>query len=452
MSLSTPASYVASAAPQLGVPSVLQTDPLLSFKGSRSVIKYVPANTGSSIGPSSSVLFQIPQSLFGFIKPGSMYLRCQIDVTQTGAAGKYWSFAGQQSDADATITDEVSGYGGASAIINRITIQFPGGVQMSYPYYADFRAAIFPHTVNVSYMKSDLRQLEFAGVVREVSTASTISRTCNVCIPLDIPAFNSAQAMPLLLLSSGISMEIVTETVANAFWSSADPNHVTNYSVSNMALVYEELVVSPEFKTALLDASAARPFSIGVADRTWMGGFSGQGSSRTNIGVGLSSLKSIVGTFKDSGMIVSSPKRYTSNGLTLWNLYINGQQVTPSNLDSDSFVYAEFQRAIQTLGDFMRSGSLAAITNPTPIDGATTRTYYNSANFAFGVNVAVYNDAAFALSGIPCDQLSLELQVGTQSGSKWGPVETNEPSMVLLWGFHDTVLTVLPDGTMSIRK
>lgn len=480
MSYQTPTSYAPVAYPtmdpklELAIPSALESDPGLHFRGARSSIKYIPASTGSTIGPAASTMFMIPQTAYGFIKPNSMYLRAKIVVTQEAGAASAWAFAPANKtigNSIATFTGNAQpatyyaasqapvGYAGASSVIQRLTVTFPGGVQCSYPQYNTWRNTILPHALSREFFLTDLREMEHAGVPRINSAASAISRTAWVCIPLDLPCFNAAQAFPLCLLSGGIQIELQTESVIRAFvtvkTAPASP-FVTDYAVSDLALVYDELVVSPEFKTALVDKSKISPFSLAVNDRLYMGAISGGASSRTNFGVGLSSLKSVVGTvirnFDESAS--DEIKAPTANGLNYWNLYLNGQQVTPSNLDNDAQVFAELQRALHILNDSNITSSLDLILNT---QATTTRNNFCAGQFAFGASVAAYNDHSFALSGVAADQVQVELVFGNATADKWQPgnhgdVTTVSAANVFLWALHDTILTVNLDGTIAIRK
>ena len=67
----------------LGVPSMIMGDDLKSFSGAKNSIRSVPTMSGSSVGPSSSILFNIPTGGYSYIKPNSMYLRLKCVVTQT---------------------------------------------------------------------------------------------------------------------------------------------------------------------------------------------------------------------------------------------------------------------------------------------------------------------------------------------------------------------------------
>ena len=500
MSYSVPASYVAAASPQVAVPSMLNSDPLLQFKGSRSVLKYIPSSSGTYLGPAASAIFQIPMSAYGFIKPNSMYLRCKYEVTGTSDPAATWMFAGQNGVAGSanmplaslvgktlnagqvtaggqgtglvtigsitpagalpvttvagvrldTPTDVVSGSGSASSVIQRLTVQLPGGVSMSYPQYNHFRNAILPHALSYDFITNDLRQLEHATWLRSKNTLANygVDGQGYVAIPLNIPVFNSPQAFPLCSIAGGITIELVTETAALALFSSnADAG--MSYRLSEMALVYEELVVSPEFKEAIKEQILQRPYTIGVSDVTYLGVVPSQ-PSRTNIGVGLTSLKGVVGAHQLQVTGVDIPKKYVLNSIDQFNVYINGSQVTPSNLDSDAMQFAEFTRALQVYTDAKIPSYLPPIAS---VNGSTVRNAYGAGQYAFGITTAAYDDAAFALAGVPADQIQIELQNNQDNAAKQQDLTANvATALCYLWALHDSVVRVMPDGTCSVQK
>lgn len=489
MSYSVPTSYVAASAPTVGVPSMLSSDPLLQFKGARSQIKYIPSSSGTFLGPAASAIFQIPMSMYGFIKPNSMYLRLKYQVTGTNSSTNSWMFAGQNGvAAAASVTsaslatavtvatgaaspfpvsstnaiavstagvagdapvDVVSGSGGASSLIQRLTVQLPGGVSMSYPQYNHFRNAIMPHALSSDFITNDLRELEHATLVRTKTAVATTDGVGYVSIPLNIPVFNAPQAFPLCLLQGSITLELVTETVPLALFSTNADNGMT-YALSEMALVYDELIVSPDFKVALENQVKQRPYTIGVSDVTYLG-IVPSAASRTNIGVGLSSLKGVVGAHQAQITAVENPKKYILNSIDQFNVYINGAQITPSNLDNDSMQYAEFTRALQVYTDAKIPSYIPPIQCPT---GTTLRNAYGAGQYAFGISTHAYDDAAFALSGIPADQIQVELLNNAVNAAKQQDTQAQPTAGALcyLWALHDSVVSFLPDGTCSIRK
>lgn len=443
----TPADYYGSQ-PKLGIPASLVSDDLLAFKGARARIRQIPASSGSNVGPSSSILFQIPQESSSFMVPNSCYLRGKCVVTQTGAANVLWTWAGRHGQNLAAGSN--AGNGGASSLFRQFTVTLPGGSSMSYNAANHWRNAILPHALSQSYLTQDMRQMEHAGVVRvNGDGAGEESRTCYFAVPVDIPIFNSAQAVPLLLMSGGITLEIVTATAIEAFSAATQP--VTNFSLSELSLCYECLEVPPEYKQALMAASIERPFSLSVRDRVYLGSIGLSGSTRVNIGLGLSSLRAIVGTFTVNSDWAASTdsKVYKNNGMTEFHIYVNGQEMTLPIISNDAVCYAELQRALGNFNDALITSSLRQETNAA--DGAV-RNNFCSSQFAFATSTEALADAEFSLCGVPADQIALEVVCGTVSASAWQNTTAPAAAQLHLWGLYDSVVSVDGAGVCMVRK
>jgi hypothetical protein len=197
-----------------------------------------------------------------------MILRGKVVVTQASVAAAVWSFAGQSTTTAAAVTDTMGGAGGAASMFSRFTLTLPGGAQASYSQANHYRNAVIPHALSAEYF-NDLRQLESAGMVRINNTAAgagtDLCKTVWFTVNVDIPCLNSQQALPMLLMSGGLSLEIVTASVNEAFYSVT--NAVTSYLLSDLSLVYEVVQVTPEFKSALVAAKAQSPYLIHCNDR-----------------------------------------------------------------------------------------------------------------------------------------------------------------------------------------
>lgn len=452
MSYDTPYSY-SQLAPKLGIPSTLVSDDLLAFKGSRGVIRQIPASTGSSVGPSSTCLFQIPQESLAFIKPSSMYIQLKCVVAQAGVLNTSWAFAGQNGTTAlpaAAGANPSVGCGGASSLFSRMTITFPGGASMSYAAQNHWRNSILPHALSDEFIQVDLRQLEHAGVARvNVAANTAASKTAYCCIPVDLPIFNAQQAFPLLLCSGGVTLECVTASVIEAFATATTA--ITDFSLSEMSLVFETIQVSPEYKQALMQSSIERPFSLAVRDRVYLGGMGVSGSNRVNLGVGLSSLKGVVGTFAVATDWDASTdlKCYKNNGLTSWNLYVNGMQVSPNSITNDAACYAELQRALSNLNDSNITSSMIVVNGA---ESSAVRNNYTTGQFAFGCSTEAFSDSAFSLCGIPADTLSVETICGTITAEAWQNTTAAAAATMHLWALYDSVLSVQADGSCLIRK
>lgn len=446
----TPAEYWGGA-PTLGVPSQLTSSVTTQLKGARSTVRSVAAATGTSVGPSSTCLFQIPQSLNDFIVPGSVYIRGKVVVTQTAAdTPSLWAFAGNNGSALAVATNH--GVGGAASLVSRYTITLPGGTQMAYANQDHWtNAVVKPFALSRDFVETDLAQSELAGVTRLNTAAgvSALSRTAYFTIPVDVPLFQSEQAVPLLLMSGGISLEIITNTVNQAF--SAAAQAVSDYQLSNLSLIYETVTVSPEFKQALVAASASSPFSLAINDRISLGAYAATSAARLNVGVGLSSLKSLIGCVQPTGLASTALKTYINGGLYNFVFYINGETRSIPNIDNDSVCFAELQRSIGGMYDANMTSCLNRASN---IVASGLRNNYCSSQFAFGASFSTLDDGHMQLRGTACDQASIQWDyLQAPDTSAWQDAAGGVANATCyLFAAFDSVISVQPDGTCVLRK
>jgi hypothetical protein len=432
--------------PSLSVPSQLLGEDLKSFgRGARSVIRTVPSSSGS-VGASSSMLFNLPQDSLGFIKPNSMSLSFKCTVTMTGATNACWAFAGSNK---AVVYDDVNhGGGGASSLISRVNISI-GGQTLSYAQYQHYRNAILPHVLSKEYFENDLRQLEYAGVVKNCSSNVEDNKVVFVTLPLWLPLFNSKSAFPQLLVNSPITIEIVTTSVVEAFTSVVAS--IANFTIDNASLTYESIVVPYSYKEALLASKSGKSYNMHINDWMAVGGQNMSASSRYNIGAGLSSLKSILFTAQlvaDQG--ITGVKKYCSNGLLSCAFYVNNQQVSPPSLTDDSQIYDEMQRALGVTYDSNATSNMLSVINPV---GKGLRNSYTTHNFLAGCSTQIFNDWGFQNTGIPADQVSLEVVCGTPTDTQFQEATAVGNASLYVFLLHDSTLSIdVSTGQCMLRK
>jgi len=494
MSYQVPQDY--PSLPSMAIPHALVGDDIKQFKGARNVTKYLPSASGSVVGPNSSLLFTIPAEPYGYIKPNSMYLRGKIVITGTqGFRGSVLTAAGDaNSVGDITTSSFVSfagntfaagsgvntptyqsghGTGGASSVFNRFTITLPGGCAMSYNQQQHYRNAVTPHTLDSAYF-NDLRIMESAGCAWEVpptarvanfaaipAANTTFSKEVNFCTPADIPLFQADAAFPMLLCSQGITMEVVTSSVSDALYhnqaqvtggatSGARVGTLSTYALSDLALVYEVIQVTPEFKNALVASKAGSPYVIHVDDRMVIGPIGVTATARVNVGVGLSSLKSVLFTEQLLGdQSVQARKYYPSNGTTSYNVYRDGQQISIPNLTSEDICFMEMQRAIGRINDSQTTSMIQILGTSLANGGRTT---YTDSGFLMGTSFQCIDDWSFSARGAGCDQLAVELIKGVQDAPKWSGGAGVAPSNLYIFCMYDSIVVILSDGTCQVRK
>lgn len=433
----------------LSIPFSMLGDDLKSFKGARSVVRSVPASSGNA-GPNSTILFNIPTGGYSFLKSNSIYLRGTVVVTQTGAAASAgppavpdvkWAFAGQTNDSEA-------GYGGASSMINRVSVGM-GGTTMTWGQYNAFRNAVLTHVTSAEFFDTDLRQAEYSGVLKVNADNAASSKTVHFAIPLWCPLFCSSQNLPLLLLNSPISLEILTESVNKAFYAIRNP--VTDYVLSNLSLVYQTIEVSREFKDAMLASKAGGFYSMHLNNYLSVGPNASTSSMVMQIGAGFSSLKSILFTESLTNPASTAAKVYSSNGLINYTIHQDNFPVSVANVTDDSVAFVELNRALSKINDSNVTSSIRSIVNS---NSSGIRSTYSRYNFLAGASCAVLDDYSFSSQGTPCSSVTLEIEHGTPDAVRWQDatawLDTYSVHTFLL---HDSILSVnVSDGTVQVRN
>lgn len=449
--LSYPYNYPATAGADLAIPSTLMAPSLKKFSGGRTVIKSVPSASGS-VGPSSTMLFNLPTGPgTGYIKSGSMYLRCKIQVTIAGAPNVKWAFAGQGS----TSSQSTSAQGGASSIIDRMIVSI-GGVQASViNSYNTWRNAVVPHATTYSYFY-DLQQMEYAGALKTVTDDVDSNKIVYVAIPILAPVFNADSSIPTFLLNGGpISVEIATAPTNSAFYAETATAGVSGYTVSEASLVYESIEVSEEFKNAMRQKVASEGgYNVHIEDIYNLSIATSQVVDY-NIGLSLSSLKGVCWTEQltdNNSATLAKRKYYTPNALSDAKVYVDNQLVNNVVIDNDAIAYIEMNRALGRITDSNLGSYITATT--TVATQTNKRSSYCDANFLGGVSTSVVSDWGFTSSGVPCNQLTLHLEhAATSDVGKWGIAITNSSAAVVyVFVMYDSILNIDPLGVVSIRK
>lgn len=448
MSYQVPNDY--PSLPSVSIPSSLLGDDLKSFRGGKSTVRMLPASSGSATAPNSSILFNIPAEPLGYIKSNSMVMHGKVVVTQAAAAATAWQFAGQSSSTPMTVASITGGTGGAGSLFTRFTLTLPGGAQASYSQANHYRNAVIPHALSAEYF-NDLRQMESAGLVKLNTAADAKNLTSFFTINIDIPCLNSQQALPMLLMSGGLTLEIVTASINEAFYTLLAG--ITDYSLSELSLVYEVVNVTPEFKSALVAAKAQSPYLIHCNDRLCIGPTAYTGTTRLNIGLGLSSMKGVLFTSLATDALsanLAKPKNYTNNGLFSYSMYNNGQLFSIPTIQSDDLCFTEMQRCLGRINDSNITSALVAEVNTSL---TSRRNNYNLGAFLAGSSCETIDDWSFSSQGVPCDQFAIEVNNdGTQDANKWQAVQAPAACNLYLFIFYDSILVVNPDGTCQIRK
>ena len=452
--------YPSQASNNPEIPHAYMGDALRHFPGASSSLRYIPTSSGSNITQSSSALFILPQELRSFVRPGSVYLKGAITVTGTlggGVVRPAWGFAGQNATTAGNLvvaTNVNFGNGSANSLFNRWTVSF-GGLSMSYSNTNQFSSCVVPHASSRDYLESDCRQSELRGWMKQNNAEDlAINKTATFCVPVPLPCFNSESAFPMLLLNGGIQIEVQTETL-NAAIFAYDAATVTGYGLSGLTLCYELTTVSEDFKRALIAAKASSGgYLLHQNDVTSIGpqSVAAGASTRLSLGVSLSSLRGGVFSMQPIANVtsVANAKIWNTNAMSTYTVSVNGQIVTLSNINDDTTMFMELQRALGRIGDITVNSSLVTLANTT---STNLRTNYTTSQFAAGFSTANYDGWEATSCGIPCDNIALDLTlVATSNASLFQAAITSVDSSLYLWLFHDSVLVFGPDGMVTLRK
>lgn len=435
--------------PELSIPSSFMSADQRRFSGATTSIKSIPSSSGSC-GPSSTILFNIAANKSsGYIRSGSVYLRCKIAVTQASLGGNSYRFAG----GSATAADEtIIGFGSASALLDRVVVSASGTQISIINNYNHFRNLMCVHSTSPDFLTKDLMQMEFNGQNKLNTASPSTDSPLYVTIPLLAPVFNSSESLPLFMLSGPISVEITTATINNAFTTLVA--NVTDYVISEAQLVYESINVSDEFKNAMVTKLSG---SGGVYNMHLDDVYSlTVGSVQTmdyNVGLSLSSLKAVLFSEILNASLngqINLEKNYISNGLTDVKVYLDNQLVNNVLIDNDAVAFTEMNRALSRIYDHNISSSITQLAN---VSGGNIRSNYNSQTFLGGVSTSVISDYGFTSSGTACSQLTLHLEHNAVDVNRWqNSGAFNAAAQTLVFCLYDSIVSIDVMGGVSVRR
>jgi hypothetical protein len=436
-------------------------DGLMSSKKQRimpvSVRNVSVASTSGTQTSGGQVLFQL-SSPNGFIKPGSMYLKARISLlgpVANGAAASFVAFGNAVRS--------------ASSVIDRMTVTCSSVLESVQNYGSAFVPTLLLHAGSQAYLQGDDAIQEggkrFTALLNTAPATSvannrwvdiaanenlaavTAANTfVDVAIPIFSNLFQADQAYPLCLQNSPTLIQLDLAQHGKAF-SIGPTACYTDYNVSNAQLVYDLIIPSAEYTSALKAEMAAgmlysMPFVSALGTQ-----FAKNSQSITySYGVGLSSLLGVTYSCQVAPTTLSSEKYLISDNTvgTITNnnfrLMVDGVQQNSVILDTVAVRYSELQKTFGLLGDTGRTtattGALAANTAATtlvsPVD-------YETFSFVGGLNTMKISDGALAFSGTAANQLQIMLDTGN-----------NTASLVTLNAWHQRIMVIDQGGNCSI--
>jgi hypothetical protein len=421
----------------------------------------LPSQSGTQ-GAGGQILFQLNSSS-GFIKPGSVYMRCRISLVangvQNGAAASGVAFGNVCRN--------------ASSIIDRFTVSSGAVLESINNYGSSYVPTLLLHASNQAYINGDDGLLECgkrssagaqtyaAGppIVNSVNLNSWVDLIANetaancalantyidVAIPLYSNLFQNEKAFPLALLSQNTLLQLDLATFGKAMYNG--PTQVySDFTVSNAFLVYDLITPSAEYlqmmKAELQQGMLYQmPFVSSLGTQIAKNG----GTTTYNWGVGLSSLMGITYSCQVAPSTVSDLKYFISDntlGVVANNnfrLFLDGQQQNSVIQDTSAVRFAEQQKVWGLLGSVERTSASGGVVSPNAATTyVTAPSQYETYFFVGGQNCVKINES-MAMTGSQVNNVSFILETGNNTGT-----------IVLANAWHQRILVVDGNGGASI--
>ena len=422
-----------------------------------SVLKSVRTQS-ANLSAGAMALWQINTgSGTGYIKPSSLYLRGKLTLTMpVGTLG--WRFSGPKQGiavADARGEGGNKGIFSASALISRMTVS-NGSQQLSQlTNYNAWHDLLLAHGASSDYVVNDATVYEFTGVTRLVTAAGALANevTINFAIPIISPVFNSQQAIPLFLLNSPLSVEILFNSIADSFVSVAGT--VTSYVIDNAEIVYEEIQVSPELKASIMSKLQGGAVWKQYLDSVYSIQTSPTSGLSYNVGVGLSSCKAVLGVDRQTVTAGTfGTGDFMLNGFSNVRVLYDGKLINNFDLNNDVSVYAELNRTIHSMFDSNVTSCLNK--DPDTGMGSIPWTDFCISKFAWGISSQAVNDMTIGFSGQPVQMINIQHFNTTVANDANFPYVNDTHNTVnrnrIYFVLYDELLTIDANGICSLLR
>lgn len=398
MASSAPASYALGVAtsdiPASWMPS---SEPRVASGGSQRIVAVSSQNGTVTSGQPLS--FQLPSNLgSGFLKSGSAYIRMTVSVTQANAYS--WCFRQ---------------YGAAESLFQRMTALLSGSIAEQIQNYNKLCASLKLHATNINYVASDDQLMQ-----NTMPTAFNAAQTLTVCVPINLGLFNAKCHLPLFLLSA-CQLQVDLDSAVQSF-TSGSADQITEFSVSQAQLIFEQLVPDSVYEQGVKQMLASRVYQIPI--NTWYNTkLSNAAQVTQNIGLNSSSVKAVLWN-----VVVGNASRnsgaFTGDSQTSAYLYLDGQLVSNSNLSTPAEQFAEMNRALNLLTDITRTSWGPSTNNGVAGNAAVgdftvaalSRTAYSAGAYLGGLSCSRSDQAGFSFSGTPVNTAVLQRSGGATAG------------------------------------
>ncbi len=370
------------------------------------------ASSSATQNAGGSIQFQIPTAgSNAYLRPGSMYLKCTIEVTNVGG---FWDFQGPTHS--------------ASSCIQTLSVYLGNQLVEQKQNYNIWHDKMLIHGATRGYVTGDSAILEDTSIARSQKVPG-MAAAVNVTIPVLANVFNGSKALPLWALNSPILVEFTLAALNAAIAS--DTALASAYTVRNMQLIYDTIQVSPEYITAMKQAmnDPANPklYQMDVL-QTLNGKFPVNQATDVsfNVGTNMSSVRGILYTLSvdPAGVIGANGDRVFTSQIAVaddgkasndFNVLLDGNKQLSFVQDSHAVSFAEAQKVFGSLFDpninYPYGEDLATAAGATSTAWSNFRTNY----FVGGVNTTRFYDENLAMKGSPAQNITLQVQRTAQT-------------------------------------
>jgi hypothetical protein len=380
---------------QQDVPSswMPEARPRLANTAARRIVS-VSSQSGT-ISSGQSLQFALPSNLgAGFLVSGSAYLKMTVSVTQ--AVAQLWAF--KQNGSGASVIQR------ASAILSGQNVE-------SINMYNKLYNSLLTHATNQNYLSSD------AQIHDNVFPGAFNTGDVTVCIPIALACCNSAQHLPLFLLSSAL-LQFDTESVLQAITQGTDgggvTNAVSNYQISNASVCFEQLCPEPAYEQGIKAMLASRVYQMKL-DTFHNSRYAQQASITQTIGLNSSSVRGILwGT--QATQTQRNAGHLSDGGQTQCYVYADGALVHNANLSQVSQQFLEMNRVLNLMCDTSRTSVAPTASNENAVAAdvtlatGVTRATYPARGYLGGLslNRESLDNSSFSFVGQPVQNLVIQ--------------------------------------------
>jgi len=363
----------------------------------------------SAQGAGGQVLINLGNTPNTFIKNGSVYLKFKVTATTTVNAGAdQWIRPGTAlCTAALNATASTNNVGSWSSVIQRLTISAGANVIEQINNYNIYHELLGLHTAG-NYALLDQQILEggqYSASAYDADTwkvanavAAGATRSAWITIPLFAGCFNASdnKDFPLGLLQGGV--QIVCDLASDAFALKAT-DCAPRMTISDASLSYEAITVSSEYMNAVRAslAQGGQLFQMPFVSALVMN-VAGSAVLDVVYGVGLSSLKSVIFTNKNSA--VQTAQNYSlADSPTVLRIYADGKLQNNFQMSDIATYYAELNRAL---------GNLASRSSTSGHSDMYKN--FHDRFFYSGLSFNKFNEGGLTMTGTPCSQLQFHLE------------------------------------------